>query len=116
ALPLNPNGKVDRRALPAPDWQLASAYTAPRTPVETKLAEIWARLLKLDRVGIDDNFFAIGGDSILSIQAVSRANQAGIAITTRQLFENQTIAALASVAGRGVRQDMPQGAVTGAMP
>jgi amino acid adenylation domain-containing protein/non-ribosomal peptide synthase protein (TIGR01720 family) len=115
AFPLNPNGKIDRKALPEPDWQATSSYTAPRTAVEAQLAAIWAQLLKLDRVGVDDNFFAIGGDSILSIQAVSRANLAGIAITTRQLFENQTIAALAAQARHGVRQETPQEAVTGGL-
>jgi amino acid adenylation domain-containing protein/non-ribosomal peptide synthase protein (TIGR01720 family) len=111
--PLNSNGKIDRKALPEPDWQLTSVYVAPRSEAETELAAIWARLLKLERVGIEDNFFAIGGDSILSIQAVSRANQAGIGITTRQLFEHQTIAALAAHARQGVALEMPQEPMSG---
>ena len=114
AMPLTPAGKIDRAALPEPELQQADAYVAPRTETERQLAAIWQQLLKLDRVGIEDNFFAIGGDSILSIQAVSRANQAGIGITTRQLFEHQTIAALAAAAG-GVAIDTPQEAVTGAL-
>ncbi len=85
----------------------------PVNATEVQLAAIWAKLLKLERVGIHDNFFAIGGDSILSIQAVSRANQAGIAITTRQLFEHQTIAALAAHASHGVRHETPQESATG---
>ncbi|HEV7920011.1 MAG TPA: amino acid adenylation domain-containing protein [Thermoanaerobaculia bacterium] len=113
SLPLNPNGKIDRSALPEPDWQAASSYVAPRGETEQTLAGIWQRLLKLDRVGINDNFFAIGGDSILSIQAVSRANQAGVSITTRQLFENPTIAALAALAQDGAAHVAPQEAVTG---
>ncbi len=115
AFPLNSNGKIDRNALPEPDWQLTSSYVAPRNETETKLAEIWAKLLKLDRVGVEDNFFAIGGDSILSIQAVSRAHHAGIAITTRQLFESPTIAALAVLASDGVARAMPQEAVSGTL-
>jgi amino acid adenylation domain-containing protein/non-ribosomal peptide synthase protein (TIGR01720 family) len=115
AFPLNSNGKIDRSALPEPDWQLTSSYVAPRNETETKLAEIWGKLLKLDRVGVEDNFFAIGGDSILSIQAVSRANHAGIAITTRQLFESPTIAALALLASNGVARVMPQEAVSGTL-
>ena len=113
ALPINPNGKIDRRALPDPEWTSNSAYVAPRNETEAKLAEIWAKLLKLERVGIDDNFFAIGGDSILSIQAVSRANQAGVGITTRQLFENPTIAALAALAQSNEQRAISQEAVTG---
>ncbi|HEV7919902.1 MAG TPA: amino acid adenylation domain-containing protein [Thermoanaerobaculia bacterium] len=115
AFPVTSNGKVDRRALPEPEWQQASAYAAPRNATEETLAAIWARLLKLQRVGIHDNFFSIGGDSILSIQAVSRANQVGIGITTRQLFEHQTIAALAAQATSAVLRVMPQEAMTGAV-
>ncbi|WP_455551124.1 non-ribosomal peptide synthase/polyketide synthase [Amycolatopsis azurea] len=96
ALPLNANGKVDRRALPEPDFQpAASGGTAPRTEREAVLAGIWADVLGLDRVGVDDNFFALGGDSILSIQVSARARKAGLAITTADLFRHQTIAALA---------------------
>jgi len=115
SFPLNANGKVDKSALPEPELQQADSYVAPRNETEEKLAAIWSQLLKLERVGIDDNFFAIGGDSILSIQAVSRANQAGIGITTRQLFEHQTIAALAAQARHGVTLDTPQEPVTGAL-
>jgi len=115
AFAVTANGKVDRRALPEPEWQMGSAYVAPRNATEETLAEIWGRLLKLKQVGIEDNFFSIGGDSILSIQAVSRANQAGIGITTRQLFEHQTIAALAAQASRAVIRVMPQEAMTGAI-
>ncbi|MCU1347302.1 MAG: non-ribosomal peptide synthetase, partial [Acidobacteria bacterium] len=115
SFPLTANGKIDRRALPEPEWQSTSSYVAPRSATEQQLASIWATLLKLDRVGVDDNFFAIGGDSILSIQAVSRANQAGIHLTTRQLFESPTVAALAALASHGTARALPQEAVTGAM-
>src|SRR5205807_3237835 len=96
ALPLTPNGKVDRRALPAPDTQPAdgSSYQAARTDAERILAGIWAGVLGLERVGVEDNFFSLGGDSILSIQAVSRARQAGLRLTTKDMFLHQTIAEL----------------------
>ncbi|TDR35194.1 amino acid adenylation domain-containing protein, partial [Tahibacter aquaticus] len=94
-LPLTVNGKVDKAALPLPELQAAQAYVAPGGETEARLAAIWQQVLRRERVGIHDNFFEIGGDSILAIQVTSRANQAGIGITTRQLFEAQTIAALA---------------------
>ena len=96
-LPLTPNGKLDRRALPAPDV-VPSAQRQPRTPQEEMLCGLFAELLGLPRVGIEDNFFALGGDSIMSIELVSRARKAGLVITPRQVFQHQTVAALASVA------------------
>jgi non-ribosomal peptide synthase protein (TIGR01720 family) len=98
-LPLTPNGKLDRRALPEPEQSAPSdRYEAPRTRVEQILAEVWQRVLRLDRVGVHDNFFELGGDSILSIQIVSRAAQAGVRLTVRQIFQHQTIAELAEAA------------------
>ncbi|MBY8883645.1 non-ribosomal peptide synthase/polyketide synthase [Streptomyces sp. PTM05] len=100
-LPLTVNGKVDRRRLPAPDWSAAgdSAYRAPDTETERVLAAIWAELLGAERVGVDDNFFMLGGDSILSIQVVSRARAAGLALTPRDLFRHPTVASLAAATG-----------------
>ncbi len=98
-LPLNPSGKLDRRALPAPDWAAGATRVAPRTPVERLLADIWAEALGLPEVGVEDNFFELGGDSILSIRLVSEAAKAGLRITTRDVFRHQTIAALAAAAG-----------------
>jgi amino acid adenylation domain-containing protein/non-ribosomal peptide synthase protein (TIGR01720 family) len=98
-LPLNPSGKLDRRALPAPDWAGTATRVAPRTPVEHLLAGIWAEALGLPEVGVEDNFFELGGDSILSIRLVSEAAKAGLRITTRDVFRHQTIAALAAAAG-----------------
>ncbi len=101
ALPLTPNGKVDRAALPVPaPVQAATQKDAalPATPVESALARIWAQVLRVERVGAHDNFFELGGDSILCLQVVSRAQRAGIRITTRQVFQYQTVAELAAVA------------------
>ncbi len=97
ALPLNANGKVDRKALPAPEKPSAreEGYVAPRTREEEVLAAVWARVLRLPRVGVNDNFFELGGDSILSVQIVARARQAGLLFTMRQVFEHQTVAGLA---------------------
>ena len=96
ALPLTPNAKLDRRGLPAPERQ-AETYRAPRTPAEQILCELFAELLSLPRVGIVDNFFALGGDSILSILLVSRARRAGLELTARDVFQRQTVEALAAV-------------------
>jgi amino acid adenylation domain-containing protein len=100
ALPLMPNGKVDRRALPAPDQsrpELEQGYQAPRTPMEEMLAEIWREVLKLERIGIHDNFFDLGGHSLLATQVISRVG-AGFQteISLRTLFEQPTIAAMAN--------------------
>ncbi|MCL5995557.1 MAG: amino acid adenylation domain-containing protein, partial [Chloroflexi bacterium] len=100
ALPLTPSGKLDRHTLPTPDVQAEyrDTYLPPRTPVERTLAGIWARVLGLQQVGVRDNFFALGGDSILSIQVIARANQAGLWLTARQLFEHPTVEGLAAIA------------------
>jgi amino acid adenylation domain-containing protein/non-ribosomal peptide synthase protein (TIGR01720 family) len=114
ALPLTPAGKVDRRALPAPEWRGGDGYAAPRTPLEGKLAAIWSRLLGVERVGIHDSFFELGGDSILSIQVVARARSAGVHLTPRQIFDRPTIAELAAVCGSaGSEVQAEQGAVAG---
>ncbi|WP_245322600.1 non-ribosomal peptide synthetase, partial [Bradyrhizobium valentinum] len=97
-LPLTPNGKIDRKALPAPDQLAALAeHVAPRTPVETALAAIWADLLRQPKVGVTDNFFELGGDSIISLQMVSRARREGVLIEPRDVFRHQTIEALAAL-------------------
>jgi amino acid adenylation domain-containing protein/non-ribosomal peptide synthase protein (TIGR01720 family) len=113
--PLNPNGKLDRAALPAPDWEAQGEdYVAPRTDTERVLAEIWAKVLGVARVGVLDNFFELGGDSILSIQVVSKAAQAGLAVSSRDVFLNQTIAALATTVVAGER--IERGPATGEVP
>jgi amino acid adenylation domain-containing protein/non-ribosomal peptide synthase protein (TIGR01720 family) len=117
-LPITPNGKVDRKALPAPDGEIerTQEYVAPRTEIEQILTTVWQELLLQERVSIHDNFFEIGGDSILSIQVVSRAKTAGVQITPKQLFQHQTIAALARVANTTQRINARQGIVTGNAP
>jgi amino acid adenylation domain-containing protein len=106
ALPLSPNGKVDRRSLPVPDRShrgprsAGGDFVAPRTRTEQALAEIWRQLLGLDRVGIEDGFFALGGHSLLATQVVSRIHEtfgAGVEIALRDLFANPTIAGLAGL-------------------
>ncbi|MDH2433777.1 amino acid adenylation domain-containing protein [Pokkaliibacter sp. MBI-7] len=99
-LPLTPNGKVDRKALAARaevDPAAAQGYQPPQGDMEQQLATIWQQVLQRDQVGRQDNFFALGGDSILSLQIVSRARQQGWKLVPRQLFEHQTLQALASV-------------------
>ncbi|MCU1722624.1 phosphopantetheine-binding protein, partial [Pseudomonas sp. 5P_5.1_Bac1] len=100
-MPLSANGKLDRRALPKPDIsQSQAAYVAPANALETQLAAIWADVLKLEKVGVTDNFFELGGDSIISIQVVSRARQAGIVFSPKDLFQRQTVQGIAQVASR----------------
>ncbi|MBS4078114.1 non-ribosomal peptide synthase/polyketide synthase [Pseudomonas rustica] len=118
ALPLSPNGKLDRKALPAPDAsQMQQAFVAPRSALEQKIAAIWQDVLKLEQVGLTDNFFELGGDSIISIQVVSRSRQAGIHFSPRDLFQHQTVQGLASVAQQGnVAVSIDQGPLSGELP
>ena len=99
ALPLTSNGKLDKRALPAPEYQDGDRYRAPASAVEETLAGIYAQVLGLERVGVDDSFFDLGGDSILSMQVVARARAAGVMCRPRDIFVEQTVARLARVAG-----------------
>ncbi|WP_299657848.1 non-ribosomal peptide synthetase [uncultured Tateyamaria sp.] len=117
ALPLTRNGKLDRKALPAPVRERALATTAElalaTSDIEKTLAWVWGDVLGLDQVGVLDNFFELGGDSILSIQIVSRAKTEGILFTAQQLFENQTIAELAAIAQETPLDRIDQSVVTG---
>ncbi|MFE7296373.1 amino acid adenylation domain-containing protein [Streptomyces sp. NPDC057579] len=119
-LPQNANGKVDRRALPAPDLGRAGhgPRVAPRTPAERTLARIWSEVLGVTDIGVEDNFFDLGGDSILSLQVVARARAAGLRVTAKQTFLRQTIADLAAEAGTAAATpDAPDhGPVTGEVP
>ena len=97
ALPVTANGKLDRNRLPVPAdaTALSGVYRSPRNAVEEWLARVYADVLEIERIGIDDNFFAVGGNSITSIQVASRAYAEGLSITPRQIFRYQSIAALA---------------------
>ncbi|MEH1847189.1 MAG: amino acid adenylation domain-containing protein, partial [Nostoc sp.] len=114
-LPLTPNGKIDKKALPKPDGEIIREheYVGPSTAIEEIFIKIWQDLLLKEKVSIHDNFFEIGGDSILSIQVISHAKNAGIQITPKQIFQNQTIAELARVANTTVSAECKQGIVTG---
>ena len=97
SLPLNANGKLDRRALPEPKpAESQSTYVAPRNQTEQILARLWAELLGIKRVGVHDKFFDLGGDSILGLQMIARANQAGIRLNVAQIADQPTIAELAA--------------------
>ena len=119
ALPVTSNGKLDRRALPPPEdvCRPRQGSAAPVSPVERGLAALWEEVLRVEGVGVHDNFFELGGDSILCIQIVSRARAAGLHFTTAQLFENPTIAELASVVGAAAgRAAAEEGPVVGPVP
>ncbi|HEX2207374.1 MAG TPA: non-ribosomal peptide synthase/polyketide synthase [Longimicrobium sp.] len=117
-IPVTPNGKLDRAALPAPEYASPrDRYVAPRTPAEQTLAAVWQEVLRMDRVGVNESFFELGGDSILSIQVVTRARRAGLYFTPRQMFEHQTIAQLAAVAGAAAQPvRAQQGRAEGRVP
>ncbi|NJR60571.1 MAG: amino acid adenylation domain-containing protein [Cyanobacteria bacterium CRU_2_1] len=119
ALPLTSNGKVDLQALPAPNLvqrDLETQFVVPTTSQEILLAGIWREVLGREQIGIHDNFFELGGDSILSIQIVARANQAGLRLTPRQVFQHQTISELVAVAGSIATVVAEQGMVMGEVP
>ncbi|WP_026400352.1 non-ribosomal peptide synthetase [Actinomadura rifamycini] len=120
ALPLTVNGKLDRKALPEPDLSAKVSSRTPSTPEEETLARLFAEVLNLERVGVDDGFFDLGGDSIIAIQLVSRARQSGLVVSPREVFQHQTVEELAAVA-RPVGEDEqveaePPGAGIGQVP
>ncbi|MEV0177421.1 amino acid adenylation domain-containing protein, partial [Streptomyces sp. NPDC050803] len=95
ALPLTPNGKLDRAALPAPDFAGSVSGTAPRTALEKTLCALFAEVLGVPEVGVDDSFFALGGDSIVAVRLVGRARRAGLRLAVKDVFAHRTVAALA---------------------
>ncbi|GAF44672.1 non-ribosomal peptide synthetase [Rhodococcus wratislaviensis] len=97
ALPVTPNGKVDRKALPAPDFSALGTSREAATDLERRLCAVVAEILRLDTVGPDDDFFVLGGDSIVSIQLVSKARASGLRFTARDVFEHKTVAGLVRV-------------------
>jgi amino acid adenylation domain-containing protein/non-ribosomal peptide synthase protein (TIGR01720 family) len=117
-LPLTPGGKIDRRALPKPGEVEAGGGgtpTPPRNPLEKQLVETWENVLGRDKVGIDDNFFTIGGDSIKAIQVISRMNKAGYRLDLKNLFSSPTISQLAPHLRKSERMG-EQGPVSGPVP
>jgi amino acid adenylation domain-containing protein/non-ribosomal peptide synthase protein (TIGR01720 family) len=118
SLPLTANGKVNREALPAPEHasdETDEAYVAPRSPVETALADIWREVLGVARVGIYDNFFSLGGDSIISIQIIARARRANLSLSPKDIFDYPTVSALAQVV-KPLEVVVEQGEVSGEAP
>ncbi|MBH0778022.1 amino acid adenylation domain-containing protein [Nocardia bovistercoris] len=119
SLPMNAFGKLDRDALPEPVFAAARAGRAPSTRREIAIAGLFAEVLGVPQVGADDSFFALGGDSILSIQLVARAKAAGLAFTTQHVFEHKTVAGLAAaateVADEPRLRELPGGGV-GSLP
>ncbi|ANN66689.1 D-alanine--poly(phosphoribitol) ligase subunit DltA [Bordetella bronchialis] len=115
ALPITANGKLDRKALPQAEFAATGDYEAPQGPAEEALAAIWQEILGVPRVGRHDNFFEVGGDSILSLRIVARLRQAGWRISPRQVFERQSVAALAQVAVRVAGDAVTSGAVSRAL-
>jgi len=117
SLPVTVNGKLDRRALPEPVWRSDDDYVAPRDELETKLCELWQQVLNQSRIGIEDNFFRVGGDSIICIQLVSRLRQHGYQLSVKTVFEAPTIAQLAKVLAaqsQGIAIEAEQGELIGA--
>ncbi|WP_433379567.1 amino acid adenylation domain-containing protein [Actinoplanes sp. CA-142083] len=111
ALPVSVNGKLDRAALPSPDFAAATTGTAARTPREQLLCDLFAEVLGMPSVGAEDDFFGLGGDSIVSIQLVGRARAAGLSLTLRQVFQLRTPAALAAAAGSAFTATAGEGAL-----
>ncbi len=112
-LPEN-EGVEESHAHPRP--ALSSEYQAPGTEAEKILVDIWSTILGIDKIGIHDNFFELGGDSVINIQITARANQAGLKLSPKQVFEYQTIAEVAAVAGTATLLEAEQGLVTGSVP
>ena len=106
AIPLTVNGKLDRKALPDPEFVSSDQYVAPSGEVEEKLCQIWQEILGLEQVGVEDNFFHIGGDSIVGIRVLSKAKAEGIFFSVQDLFANPTVKELAlAVAGNKEEQE-----------
>ena len=111
-LPLNASGKVDRRALPAPEFAAGGGYVAPRSEAERVLADVWAAVLGAERVGVEDNFFELGGDSICSMQLTSRTNAAfDVAVTVRDVLTAGTVSALAELVEEKILSELERAAV-----
>jgi amino acid adenylation domain-containing protein len=119
ALPLTPNGKIDRQALPAPDHSrpdLEGAFVAPRTPIEEMIAAIWSQVLKLEKVGIHDNFFSLGGHSLLATQVAHRVRDTfNVDLPLRLFFETPTVADLAACVVRSQVREADEATLSAAL-
>jgi acyl carrier protein len=119
-MPLNTSGKVDRRALPAPSSgrpTLEAAYEAPRTSLETTIAEIWREILQIERVGVNDNFFDLGGHSLLLVRMRERLHECcGVELPVLDLFEHPTVSSLARRLARGRDSAAPETVVDDRSP
>ncbi|OJW54632.1 MAG: hypothetical protein BGO67_05225 [Alphaproteobacteria bacterium 41-28] len=116
-MPLTSNGKIDRKALPKPEGREGlEAYQAPEGLIENSLAFIWKELLQVERVGRNDNFFHLGGDSIVSIHMVSRARKLGIHFDVKQIFATPTIAGIAANSRSQDQAIIPQHMMAGNVP
>ncbi len=113
-MPLSPNGKIDRKALPEPDGNIKTGveFVAPVTEKGKILADVWSKVLKVENIGIDDNFFSLGGDSIKSIQVLSRLKGHGFSLEMKELFMYPTIGKLAGYL-KGLKKESYQGVVEG---
>ncbi len=101
AMPLTAQGKINRKALPKPDWNQAAtrnSITAPQTPAQKVICQVWEQVLGLDNIGIEDNFFDLGGDSILALKVVAEMRRQGWVLTPKEIFQEQTVEGLATVA------------------
>ncbi|MCG7495641.1 amino acid adenylation domain-containing protein [Vibrio sp. Of7-15] len=106
AMPLNFNGKLDRKALPMPIWQEEQGYVAPSNALEETLCDVWQSLLGIPRVGVDDNFFRIGGDSIISLQLVNGLRKQGFTVQVKDVFSAPTVAQLAVFLAQAKREEL----------
>lgn len=114
-VPLTHNGKIDKRALPEPEANFSSSspYMAPRTEAEKLLAQVWSRVLNREKIGINDNFFDLGGDSILTIKIVSALREQGYSVAPKQIFKAKTVAGLAAQLVASEIKTLPQDKVVG---
>jgi acyl carrier protein len=118
-MPLTPNGKIDRKALPAPDHtrpDITEDFAAPRTPIEEMMATIWSQILEIEKVGIHDNFFSLGGHSLLATQVANRVRDTfSVELPLRLFFETPTIADFAAYIAQSQMGEADDAALTAAL-
>jgi aryl carrier-like protein len=115
ALPLTQNGKLDRKALPAPEGDAYAArnYEAPEGEVEIQIAQLWSELLKLERIGRHDNFFELGGHSLLAVTLLERLRALGLEVDVRAIFASPTLMQLAATVGNSRGQvEVPRNVIS----